>query len=1014
MAEQSPTGDVTREPSRVSMLRWDNYSQDRRDADNVVLVKGFLWKEPHDKLGLSQWRCRWFELSIDKEGVLMKYYEHQGSSSPKGVIHMKDIVSVQHVKDLSIPKYCKRRNGRPSSSSASERPSVMRAYVSTTSAAETDAAEDEPSSTQEFGFEMVTKTLGKRHFRLVAESEVEGRQWVQYVKLALEKESMLIQKFHGTTTVASTADSTLVAKAFNNKRESNPESPPVQLVTVEERGLNDMVERLYQCSSPAETLALIATAIFGSLEAEDFYLHVRIKQMSACRANVREVVTQRRQEAASGEDDGKVCIELFDWRENKVYVQCLETFDVFDSDKRASAPRGNKLARLLGKPPSARNIAFKDFADQSTTPPAELLCAVLTLQINFTRRALVRTTRAMRSATRTSAERIGEQVDAWRLEKSSDEAGVHARTELLMASSVDFARSLIAKTQDEDLTGLRSDAVRDTICAGIAGSPVINSSDDRAVSKQLARPHPSSKDYQEILIQEFNGHRFKEYAPWVFKRIRLRFGVRSVEYSRSLSEGLDHMSSGAGRSGSFFFTTPDRRFILKSVCKAETTLMIHVLESYFNHITANANTLLTRFFGLYTMKVSGRKFRFIVMNNVFEGGPPDEAYDLKGSTVNRSTMSPEDAREHPGVVMKDMDLNKQIQLNPQLRLVLFMQLKADTDWLKSNDIMDYSLLVGFSFEEGIQVSDIRYVDADERNRLLEEGSTLLGTTSQGNLADNKPKDTAKGPSMFGAAKVQTMLLRRLHRNREKGDARPTILQKDGGLAEPFESEEGCGSEEPPPTLMSKNGQVTLTGSSNRSIATVPLPVDAASLAAMQQRHRAASTDERQRRPDVRPRGDGSSSAPEFVPDEHSSVFHQYHGGMQGVSAATGQSVHQVYHCGIIDMLQTYTVKKQMEHKLKVVQAAGQNAEGISSTNSQAYATRFLRFMSCVLVAPDSTQDTPRGSVPIDGTFSTRESEHDALPPHEVIPPPPQILPPTPPPPDTSPPAPPPPPPPPAG
>ena len=82
------------------------------------------------------------------------------------------------------------------------------------------------------------------------------------------------------------------------------------------------------------------------------------------------------------------------------------------------------------------------------------------------------------------------------------------------------------------------------------------------------------------------------------------------------------------------------------------------------------------------------------MNNVFMNTMPDESYDLKGSTVNRSTMSPDEARGHPGTVMKDMDLDKQLQLHRQLRLVLFMQLKADTDWLQSKDIMDYSLLVG--------------------------------------------------------------------------------------------------------------------------------------------------------------------------------------------------------------------------------------------------------------------------------------------------------------------------------
>ena len=43
--------------------------------------------------------------------------------------------------------------------------------------------------------------------------------------------------------------------------------------------------------------------------------------------------------------------------------------------------------------------------------------------------------------------------------------------------------------------------------------------------------------------------------------------------------------------------------------------------------------------------------------------------------------------------------------------------------------------------------------------------------------------------------------------------------------------------------------------------------------------------------------------------------------MRGVGG-DGQDVHQLYYCGIIDMLQTYTVQKQMEHSLKVGQRQG--------------------------------------------------------------------------------------------
>ena len=44
--------------------------------------------------------------------------------------------------------------------------------------------------------------------------------------------------------------------------------------------------------------------------------------------------------------------------------------------------------------------------------------------------------------------------------------------------------------------------------------------------------------------------------------------------------------------------------------------------------------------------------------------------------------------------MKDNDLREQIFLHPDDRMKLLLHLERDTDFLKRNNIMDYSLLVG--------------------------------------------------------------------------------------------------------------------------------------------------------------------------------------------------------------------------------------------------------------------------------------------------------------------------------
>ena len=54
-----------------------------------------------------------------------------------------------------------------------------------------------------------------------------------------------------------------------------------------------------------------------------------------------------------------------------------------------------------------------------------------------------------------------------------------------------------------------------------------------------------------------------------------------------------------------------------------------------------------------------------------------------------------------------------------------------------------------------------------------------------------------------------------------------------------------------------------------------------------------------------------------------------------------------YFVGLIDMLQTYDTRKQVERGLKLMR--GQRAQGISSMSSARYASRFLDFTCDTLV-----------------------------------------------------------------
>ncbi|KAK2461138.1 hypothetical protein APHAL10511_006665 [Amanita phalloides] len=194
--------------------------------------------------------------------------------------------------------------------------------------------------------------------------------------------------------------------------------------------------------------------------------------------------------------------------------------------------------------------------------------------------------------------------------------------------------------------------------------------------------------------------KFKDYAPWVFRSLREDiFHLDPADYLLSLTAKYILSELGSpGKSGSFFYFSRDYRFIIKTIRHAEHKFLLSILDKYYKHVQSNPHTLLSRFYGLHRIKLPrGRKIHFVIMNNLF---PPHrdihETYDLKGSTVGREF--PEDkAQKNPRAVLKDLNWinrGKMLELGPEKRAFLTEQLRRDAEFLKTVNVMDYSLLVG--------------------------------------------------------------------------------------------------------------------------------------------------------------------------------------------------------------------------------------------------------------------------------------------------------------------------------
>ncbi|KAJ5114657.1 hypothetical protein NUU61_000416 [Penicillium alfredii] len=193
--------------------------------------------------------------------------------------------------------------------------------------------------------------------------------------------------------------------------------------------------------------------------------------------------------------------------------------------------------------------------------------------------------------------------------------------------------------------------------------------------------------------------KFKDYAPWVFRRLRAKFRLDPADYLMSLTSKYILSELGSpGKSGSFFYFSRDYKYIIKTIHHAEHKLLRKILPEYYRHVEENPNTLISQFYGLHRVKMAyGRKIHFVVMNNLF---PPHrdihQTFDLKGSTIGRD-LQESDLERNPRATMKDLNWvrrNRHLQCGPSKRDFFIEQLKRDVELLKKLKIMDYSLLVG--------------------------------------------------------------------------------------------------------------------------------------------------------------------------------------------------------------------------------------------------------------------------------------------------------------------------------
>ena len=105
-------------------------------------------------------------------------------------------------------------------------------------------------------------------------------------------------------------------------------------------------------------------------------------------------------------------------------------------------------------------------------------------------------------------------------------------------------------------------------------------------------------------------------------------------------QAIHNFFTGSGKSSSFFFFSDNKAFVLKTLKDSEKNLLLEqgVLQSYYDHMMNNEESLLSKFYGVFTIKIKNmEEISCFIMDNLLgrDFMNIERIYDLKGSTKGR-------------------------------------------------------------------------------------------------------------------------------------------------------------------------------------------------------------------------------------------------------------------------------------------------------------------------------------------------------------------------------------------
>ena len=120
---------------------------------------------------------------------------------------------------------------------------------------------------------------------------------------------------------------------------------------------------------------------------------------------------------------------------------------------------------------------------------------------------------------------------------------------------------------------------------------------------------PENIVFEDKVIKdsEFFSIKIHQYAPKPFHFLKCMDRVCNVDMIKSFKpeENVSKIEKSKGKGGSFFISTSDDQFLMKTVTRNETDAIIKFfLSKYARHIKRYPNSLLCPIYGLFSLEFS--------------------------------------------------------------------------------------------------------------------------------------------------------------------------------------------------------------------------------------------------------------------------------------------------------------------------------------------------------------------------------------------------------------------------